>query len=80
MTELCPVHCVNIACKDPSFLESHETFILTIIGIGSSGLGVLFAYFLQSRCKKIKFCWGCLNCDRVPPVESVEVNVENSTA
>ena len=66
MTDLCPLHCVNIACKQPSFLEQHETFILTIIGIGGSGLGVLLAYFLKSRCSKIKVCFGCLKCDRTP--------------
>ena len=80
MTELCPVHCVNIACKDPSFLESHETFILTIIGIGGSGLGVLFAYFLKSRCRKISVCYGLFNCDRTVleiPIEEVNVVTES---
>jgi hypothetical protein len=84
MSELCPLECVNIACKDASFMEKHETFILTVIGIVGSGFGVLFAYFLKSRCKKIKVCFALLSCDRVPPVdlpiETVEVNLETESA
>ena len=79
MAELCPVHCVNLSCKDPSFLEKHETFVITIIGIGGSALGILLSYFLKSRCKKIKVCCGLFSCDRVPPVdlpiEPTDVNV-----
>ena len=70
MTDLCPLQCVNLACKDPSFLEKHETFVLTLIGLCGSAFGVLFAYFLQSRCKKIKLCCGFMSCDRVPPPDS----------
>jgi len=76
---LCPIDCVNLSCKDASFLEKHETFVLTIIGLGGSAFGVMFAYFLKSRCKKIKCCFGLFSCDRIPPVdlpiEPTEVNV-----
>ena len=60
MTDLCPLHCVNIACKQPSFLEQHETFILTIIGIGGSGLGVLLAYFIKRVSIDPKNCFRTL--------------------
>lgn len=84
MSELCPLECVNIACKDASFMEKHQTFLLTIIGLGGSAFGVLTAYFLKSRCKKIKVCFGLLSCDRVPPVElpieTVDVNLETESA
>jgi hypothetical protein len=83
--DLCPVHCINASCKDPSFLEKHETFVLTIIGLGGSAVGVMLAYFLKSRCKKIKCCFGLFSCDRIPidlPIESTDVNVvtESSNA
>jgi len=83
MTEMCPVYCINAACPLPSFLEKHETFVITIIGLGGSAFGVLFAYFLKSRCRKIKVCFGLFSCDRVPPVdlpiESTDVNVVNES-
>ena len=81
--ELCSIECVNIGCPQPTFLQLHETFVLSIVGIGGSAFGVLFAYFLKSRCKKIKCCFGLFSCDRVPidlPVESADVTVESSNA
>ena len=82
MAELCPVHCINASCKDPSFLEKHETFVLTIIGLGGSAVGVMLAYFLKSRCKKIKCCFGLFSCDRVPPIdlpiETIEIQSSNA--
>ena len=83
MTEMCPVYCINAACPLPSFLEKHETFVITIIGLGGSAVGVMLAYFLKSRCKKIKVCFGLFSCDRVPielPVETADVTVESSNA
>jgi hypothetical protein len=72
MSELCPVHCINAACKDPDFMEKNQTFLLTVLGLGSSGLAVVFAYFLKSRCRKIKLLWGCLICDRTPLTEKTD--------
>lgn len=84
MSELCPANCVNIACGKASWLQENETFLLTVIGFGGSALGVLMAYFLKSRCKKIGLCWGCLSCDRTilenPIVDVVEVNDVNVVA
>ena len=46
----------------PDFLEKHGAWVLTIIGVTTGCLGTLFAYFLKSRCKKIKACG--FECDR----------------
>jgi hypothetical protein len=76
MSELCPLHCINVACKEDSFLEKNQTFLLTIIGLGGSAIGILLTYFLKSRCSKIKLLWGCLSCDRVPPITVIETPIE----
>ena len=60
----CPIDCVRIACPDPDWLEKHEGFVITIVGLMGGACGVLLTYFLKSRCKKIS-CWG-LSCDREP--------------
>ena len=84
MTELCSIECVNIGCPQPTFLQLHETFVISIVGIGGSALGIMLSYFLKSRCRKIKVCFGLFSCDRVPPVdlpvESADVTVESSNA
>ena len=43
--ELCPVHCVNIGCKDLTFLEKHESFVLTIVASTSAIISMAFTYF-----------------------------------
>ena len=55
----------------PDFLSKHGAWVLTVLGVGTACLGTLFAYFLKSRCKKIKTC--CFECDRelLTPVEAV---------
>jgi len=58
----CDIACVRAACPDPSFLEKHEAFILTIVGVASGTLGLLLSTCLKSRCKKIKGCG--IDCDR----------------
>ena len=82
MTEpYCDLRCINSGCPQPSFLQEHETFLLTIIASISGCLGLSFTYFLKSRCSKIKLCWGILSCNRIPvPVADVaspvDINVE----
>lgn len=71
----CPVHCVNIACSQPHFIQENESFILTLIGIFGGGLGVLLSYFLKSRCTRIKL--GCIRCEREPIVVTEIDNVNN---
>ena len=80
MTELCPLQCINAACKEASFLEKNQTFLLTIFGLGGSAIGILLSYCIKSRCRKIALCWGCLSCDRTVldlPIESVNVESVN---
>lgn len=56
----CPIECVRAACTDPDFLEKHGTWLLTVVAGVSGGMGVIFTYFLKSRCTRIKcFCGEC---------------------
>lgn len=76
MTE-CPIECMNrdLICESPaSFLEKNGTFVLTLFGIVSTGIGIVLTYFLKSRCVEIK-CWGIF-CKRQPlelSVDDVEI-------
>ena len=57
----------------PDFLEKHGAWLLTIVGVGVGCVGTLLAYFLKSRCKKIKVCG--LECDRdVLALDPKEIN------
>ena len=78
MSELCPLHCINAGCPPSSFLEENQTFLLTVIGLGGSGFGVLMAYCLKSRCKKIKFCCGLLSFNRSVTDTSIVETIETS--
>ena len=63
---VCPVDCLSF-CEE-SFIQKHETFILTLVASGSTLLGMIFSYLLKSRCSKISLCG--LSCDRVPPQDT----------
>lgn len=82
MTE-CPIECMNrdLICESPaSFLEKNSTFILTLFGIVSTGIGIVLTYFLKSRCVEIK-CWG-LFCKRQPlelDVSDIEITSTSVT-
>ena len=65
----CPVECVNIACTQPDWLQTHESFVLTFTASIGAGVGVLLTYFLRSRCTEISFCG--IRCRRQPLVEAV---------
>jgi len=80
----CPIQCINrdLICESPaSFLEKNGTFVLTLVGIVSTGLGVVLTYFIKSRCTEIK-CFG-LFCKRQPielsgdDVEIISTSVTN---
>ncbi len=73
--ELCPLHCVNVACEKPSWLQENETFVLTTIASLSAALGVIFTYFLKSRCTNIQCC--CVSCTR--DITKLESSNTNST-
>ena len=47
---------------EQDWLEKHGAWMLTVVGLGAGCLGTLVAYFLKSRCRKIKLCG--LECDR----------------
>ena len=63
----------------PDFLDKHGAWVLTIVGVATGCVGTLLAYFLKSRCKKIKLCG--LECDReVVALEPQNVEVTSQTA
>ena len=82
MTE-CPIECMNrdLICESPaSFLEKNGTFVLTLFGIVSTGIGIVLTYFLKSRCVEIK-CWGIF-CKRQPlelDVSDIEITSASVT-
>lgn len=74
---LCPIECVDSACPPADFLEKHSTFVITITGALSGLLGVIFTYFLKSRCTKVSCC--CASCEREPiPVDAENIEVINN--
>ncbi len=69
---VCPIDCVKSGCQDPpDFLEKHSTFLITLLGSLGACLGVIFTYFLKSRCRTIKT--PCFTCDR----EVIEIQKQN---
>jgi hypothetical protein len=54
---ICPIECI-----EQDFLEKHSGFVITITGVISGSLGMLFSFFLKSRCTEIS-C-GCIKCNR----------------
>ena len=75
MTE-CPIDCLRVACPEDTWLQSHESFVLTLTASLSALLGMILSYCLKSRCTKIKFCG--FSCDRVP-VSLKDLNVIRSS-
>jgi len=77
---VCPIECVRSACPEDDWLQKHESFVLTVVGLLGGGAGVLLSYFLKSRCTKIR-CFG-FSCERQPialdqsQVEIVEESVQ----
>lgn len=60
---MCSFECIDILCKE-DFLERHEGFIITIVGLLGGAAGLLLNYFIKSRCTKILCC--CSVCYRTP--------------
>ena len=74
----CPIQCIKAGCDQPDFLTKHESFVLTITATLSAALGVVFSYFLKSRCTKIRFCG--FACDRTPvDLEAVDLAIPTPT-
>ena len=75
---MCPLECINSACPPPDFIERNGTWLLTLVGVGTSFVGALLAYFLKSRCKKVKCL--CIQCEReVVQLEPQTVAVTTET-
>lgn len=60
MTTVCPLECL----REDSWLEKHESFVLTLTASLSALLGMLLSYCLKSRCTSIRCCG--LSCERIP--------------
>ena len=71
----CPVECLRVACPEDSWLQKHESFVLTLTASLSALLGMLLNYCLKSRCTTIRFCG--LSCDR-QVLQNVEGGVRSS--
>tara|TARA_R110002073_G_scaffold133450_3_gene280861 strand:+ start:3251 stop:3457 length:207 start_codon:yes stop_codon:yes gene_type:complete len=60
----------------PYYYNFDDTFILTVLGMVGGCGGALTAYFLKSRCIKIKCL--CIECTRDPlPPDQVTIEVPN---
>lgn len=57
---VCPIECL----REDSWLEKHESFVLTLTASLSALFGMLLTYCLKSRCTSIRCCG--LSCERVP--------------
>ena len=62
MNYSCHPNCVKLGCDQPDWLEKHNAFLLSLIGVCSGVLGLCLSHILKSRCSKIT-CWG-ISCDR----------------
>jgi hypothetical protein len=80
MTE-CPIECISrdLICESPpDFLEKHGSFFLTLFGVLTGVVGLVFTYFLKSRCTEIK-CFG-LFCKRRPiDLDIADVEITSAT-
>lgn len=55
----CPIECIR---PDEDFIQKNGAWLLTVIAGVSGCAGMMFTYFLKSRCKNIKMCG--LSCER----------------
>ena len=65
---VCPIECL----REDSWLEKHESFVLTLTASLSALFGMLLTYCLKSRCTSIRCCG--LSCERAP-LDNVNSNV-----
>jgi len=63
---------------DLDFIQKNGAWLLSVVGAVAACLGVVFTYFLKSRCKTVNM--GCIKCDReVLELEGKDSNVVSST-
>lgn len=67
----CPIECIRTGCNDNNDQDTRNAFLITLIGSLSAVLGLVFSYFLKSRCTNIST--PCISCDR----EVIEIKKEN---
>jgi hypothetical protein len=67
----CPIECIRTGCNDNNDQDTRNAFLITLIGSLSAVLGLVFSYFLKSRCTNIRT--PCISCDR----EVIEIKKEN---
>ena len=77
----CPIECIDreLICESsPDFLQKHGSFFLTLFGVLTGVTGVVFTYFLRSRCTEIK-CWGIF-CKRKPlDLDTADIEITSTT-
>jgi len=77
----CPIECIDreLICESsPDFLQKHSSFFLTLFGVVTGVAGLIFTYFLKSRCTEIK-CFGMF-CKRKPlDLDNTDVEITSVT-
>lgn len=59
------------------FIEENGTWLITFFGVLGGCFSGMTIYFLKSRCRHIKLCWGLVDCDREPlPASQIEISTE----
>ena len=58
---ICAIECFE-ACPQQTWLQVHESFVVTTTATIAAVFGMLLQCILRSRCTSIRF--GCLSCDR----------------
>ena len=53
MSVVCPIAWVQ---EDRDFLSQNGAWLLSVIGLGTTCIGVVLTYFLKSRCKHLECC------------------------
>jgi hypothetical protein len=48
----------------PDFIERNGTWVLSMMGAVLTCIGIIFTYFLKSRCTRVKCCG--FECERQP--------------
>ncbi len=41
---------------EETWIQKHESFVISMLASGSAILGIVLAYCIKSRCTRIKFC------------------------
>ena len=77
MSVVCPMECVRLGCPNPDFLERNGTWLLTVLASFGGCVGMMFTYFLKSRCRQVN-CWGVSCVREVVALEPSSVEITSS--